>query len=127
MIDIQALMDAISTAARDSRKGYHVTLGELITALGKVDENAEINFGNPHSYRGYYADLALEPLDKPITVCLLIQDLNHVLDKTLEGYKGGDFLMSADTPVWIAHYGCTGKAMLDINPIELTFTLKEVH
>jgi hypothetical protein len=127
MIDIQSLLDAISEANRNTRKDYHVSLGELITALGKVDPEAEINFGNPHSYRGYYADLALEPLDKPITVCLLIQDLNHVLDRELTGYKGGEFTMSADTPVWVAHYGCTGKAMLDINPNELTFTLKEIH
>lgn len=127
MIDFQKVVDMVGDAMRETRKQYHVSLGELITALGKVDPDGEINFGNPHSYRGYYADLALEPLDELITVKQLIGQLNLVLDKTLEGYKGGDFLMSADTPVWIAHYGCTGKAMLDINPIELTFTLKELH
>jgi hypothetical protein len=31
--------------------------------------------------------------------------LVDTLGKTLEGYKGGDFLMDADTPLWCSPYG----------------------
>ena len=30
-------------------------------------------------------------------------------------YKGGDFVMGALTPMWVAHYGCTGKKLMALN------------
>ena len=125
MIDFQKVMDMVGDAMRETRKQYHVTLGEMISLLGQADPDAKIGLTDPHSYRGYYADLALEPTLELISVKQLIAQLNLVLDKTLEGYKGGDFLMSADTPVWVAHYGCTGRALLDVDPQNLNLSLKD--
>ena len=34
--------------------------------------------------------------------------------KTFEGYKGGEFTMEGDTPVWYSHYGTTGPAIMGI-------------
>ena len=31
-----------------------------------------------------------------------------------EGYKGGDFTMTRDTPVWFSHYADTGPAIIGI-------------
>lgn len=32
------------------------------------------------------------------------------------GYKGGDFTMTGDTPLWRASYGDTGEAIMDLQP-----------
>jgi hypothetical protein len=38
-----------------------------------------------------------------------------VLDKTLEGYKGGDYRMTAETPVWIGDYSyADGVALVGV-------------
>jgi hypothetical protein len=127
MNDIQALLDTIRTAMRDTRKDYHVSLGELIRLLDQADPETLIYYTNPHSYRGYYHDLAIEPTDLPIKVFQLNNQLKQILDKELYGYKGGEYLMSADTPVWIAHKGCTGAALVAFDPTTLTLTTKETR
>lgn len=126
-MDIQELFDTISKAAQDTRKDYHVCLGELIDGLRQADPEAPIGLHNPHSYRGYYSDLALEPTEAPIKVCQLINQLEEVFGTELTGYKGGEFLMSADTPVWVANYGCTGSALVGFNPTTVTIFTKEIN
>ena len=126
-MDFQKLLDTITAATRDTRKNYHVTLGELIEKLRQADPEALIGLHNPHSYRGYYTDLALEPTKAPIKVWQLLNQLTDVLDTELTGYKGGEFLMTYDTPLWVAHYGDTGPAMVDFDPATVTFSLKETH
>ena len=116
----------LSNASRETRKNYHVTLGELIAALNNADPNGLVYLTEPHSYRGYYDDLALEPADFAITVTQLLNQLNWVINTELTGYKGGEFMMSADTPVWVANHGCTGQALVDFDPATLTFTIKEM-
>jgi len=39
------------------------------------------------------------------TVKEWIEVLKEAIGKTFTGYKGGDFLMSKNTPVWLAEYG----------------------
>lgn len=119
------IIDTILTEARNTRKAYHVTLGELIEKLRQADPEALIALESPHSYRGYYADLALEPAEVPIKVWELLNQLADVIDTELTGYKGGKFLMEHDTPVWVANYGNTGLAMVDFDPATVLFTLKE--
>lgn len=128
MNDIRSLLEAISEANRNTRKDYHLKLGEFIEILKTADQEALVNLGNPHSYRGYYADLALEPLNgAPIKVSQLIEQLTLTLDTFETGYKGGEFLMSADTPLWIAHYGGTGLAMLGFDPHTRNPITKEIR
>lgn len=127
MIDIQAFLDAISSASRETRKDYHLCLGDLIDGLREADPEALIGLHNPHSYRGYYSDLALEPTKAPIKVCQLMTQLNEVIDTELTGYTGGEFLMSADTPVWVSHYGTTGEALIGFNPTTLTIITKDLR
>jgi hypothetical protein len=71
-----------------------MTLNELIRYLEKEDPKkvVAIGFNNPHSYRGYYEDLAFEPA-KNITVGEMLDCAKGALGKTYEGYKGGEYKM----------------------------------
>ena len=90
-----------------------MTLGQLIERL--KDENPKkilrLGFRNPHSYRGYYDQLAFEP-KQLIMVEDMLKDAQSALGKTFEGYKGGEFKMSEHTDVWLAEYGNTSDEML---------------
>ena len=70
--------------------------------------------GDLISYRGYYSDLAFEPGDRCVTVKELLERANEANGDTFTGYKGGDFVMGDDTPLWAAPYGSTGLAIVDI-------------
>ena len=125
MTDFQELMDSISDADRKMRSQYHMTLGELadicldfnpigfvVTDMKGINPSLEVN-----SYRGYYCDLAIATNTAGVELCLtrdLGVLLNLTIDKTLTGYKGGDFLMDKDTPLWLSDYGeYTGLAIMD--------------
>ncbi len=121
---LQAMIDAISAEDRQTRAQYQLTLGKLIKSLESSNQNATvlcsngISPGTPYSYRGYYSDLAFE-LNDPVEVDLRVGDFlttcRKILDTTLEGYKGGDFVMDADTPLWLSAWGDTSKvAIMDI-------------
>lgn len=128
-MDITEYLNAMMEQAHNDRKGYHVTLGELIEFLSFIPRDCRVDVSNEVcSYRGYYSDLAIIPGNS--TAGELLDTLNDVLDTELVGYKGGEFLMDSDTPVWVADYGCTGLAMLDAQIIQdeldkVHFTLKK--
>lgn len=100
-----------------------MTLGELITALEAASPDRVVRRGldNPHSYRGYYEDLAFEISAKPMPVSDILILARGSLGETFEGFKGGDNLMGADTNVWIAEYGSGGGETL--GPLLLEFLL----
>jgi hypothetical protein len=93
-------------------------LNDLIDALTEVDPKTEIVFDDGavptafDSWRGIYAELALGYEHQGR--CLagdLCKAAEKAVGKTFEGYKGGEFVMSAETPVWRDNYGeytCTG-------------------
>jgi len=101
-----------------------ITLGELIQALYLIDENAEIDLASPHSYRGYYNELALEP--RWSKAWILREELETIIDTELTGWKGGEFLMESSTPVWVAYEGSTGQQLIDIG-IRGNIITKEEH
>lgn len=102
---VQKIVDAMGAAARQTRTQYHLTLGKMISQLKEVDPQTHIYLTKPHSYRGYYSDLAFENTGEPNTVGKFLKDLEeNILDKELIGYKGGEFLMGKDTPLWISEY-----------------------
>lgn len=120
MNDIQKLFDAISDANRRTRGDYHLTLGSLIERL-KVIEKTKIvkfstgeNVGGEFSYRGYYSDLCFDTSDRQKTVGEFLMQADSALGKAYTGYKGGDFVMGEDTPLWKAEYGDCGEAIIEI-------------
>jgi len=104
-----------------------MTLQELIDTLSSYDPTRRVafGFGNPHSYRGYYDELAFEPVPDT-TVGAMLAAAKEALGATYTGYKGGDYTMNAYTQVWLARYGDTGEAISDfflslmLNPSEKT-------
>ena len=119
---IQELIDTMNAASMLTRGNYHLTLGDLIGVLTGAPKDAQVVYagGNysglrpsdPHSYRGYYSDLSFAPTDAEVTVGSLLTACEGALGKTFTGYKGGDFVMESNTPLWAAHYGSCGDAII---------------
>ena len=87
-----------------------MTLGELIEELKRHDRNkiVPMGFHHPHSYRGYYDQLAFEPA-RNITVGEMLNCAQEALNTTYPGWKGGDFTMGESTEVWLADEGDCGE------------------
>lgn len=121
---MQKLIDELSKGWRAERSLSQMTLGKFISELEKLPQDKEIeNLRSPHSYRGYYSDLALTLGSGTRTVGSLLEELrNMCLGKVFGGYKGGDFYMDENTPLWIAKYGETGVKIMSIQhgePVQL--------
>jgi hypothetical protein len=120
-MDLQKLIDTMGENDRRTRSNYHLTLGQAIESLGKLDPSmpleADIGGGvdNVCSYRGYYSDLSMEPCENVGTVGFALKILRDALGRHFTGYKGGEFLMSEDTPLWLAEYGDCGRAIIGID------------
>lgn len=90
------------------------TLGALIDALERRPQDSEVRFAFGYfapkglgSYRGFYEHLAIGyDADAPMrTVADFLSDLRDAVGRMYEGYKGGEYCMSRDTPIWVAGYG----------------------
>jgi len=89
-----------------------MTLGELIKRLEQEKPGKIVRYGfnEPHSYRGYYEDLAFEPCG-PIRVSEMLRLAKEALGKEFTGYKGGEFKMGEHTDVWLAEHGKLGETL----------------
>lgn len=87
-------------------------LGQLIERLKKEDPAKVVRHGfhNPHSYRGYYEDVAFEPAPNARVVDML-DSATSALGATFQGWKGGDFTMDEHTLVWLAFEGACGESI----------------
>lgn len=96
-------------------------LGELIEELSKYNRDQKVarGFGSPHSYRGYYDELAFEPVENT-TVGAMLDAANEADGGMFDGWKGGDFVMDSLTPVHLAYRGSTGE---EIGPTLLSYML----
>lgn len=68
------------------------------------------------SYRGYYTDLAIGHgygVDE-CTVGQLILMLENAIGKKFTGWKGGEFLMTPTTEVWVANPGEIGSEIVGL-------------
>ena len=115
-MDIQKIMDLTASVGRSTRGNYHVTLGDIIalteSATGVVRFSDGGGPSGEYSYRGYYSDLSFN-LGEEVSASAFLEQCEAALDSTYEGYKGGDFYMGDDTPLWRAEYGSTGEAIVD--------------
>lgn len=117
---VQALIDGMSAQWMRERSESQMTLGKLIKRLEELPPETPVGIGNPHSYRGYYSDLAFDPAIS--TAAEALARCRAAMGEVFQGYKGGDFQMGSLTPVWIAHYGDCGKkivAVADDGTLEL--------
>ena len=89
-----------------------MTLSELIEELKKHDPKLVVlhGFDTPHSYRGFYDQLAFAPAEN-VTVGSMLSDARWALGKTFTGWKGGEFVMGGYVDVWLAEVGCCGEGI----------------
>lgn len=118
MNDLQALLDGLSARLQRERAKTQMTLGKLIETLEAMPEGAQVaNLRNPHSYRGYYEDLALEPSEGLRPAEELLAECRAAMGKAFHGYKGGRYIMGEDTPVWVSGYGdVSGLRLMAVIP-----------
>lgn len=98
-----------------------MTLKDLIKFLEQQDPSliVPVGFTHPHSYRGYYYDLAFEP-EENVTVGQMLGAAKGAMGKTFTGYKGGEFTMGDYTDCWLATYGDCGEG---IGPVLLKYMM----
>ena len=83
-----------------------MNLRDLIANLGKLPQDLVFpyGFGSSHSWRGVYSQLAFTP-EKDVTVASMLEHAWAADGAVYTGYKGGEYLMTLDTPVNLAGYG----------------------
>jgi len=120
----QSYFDGIMAQMSQDRKkastlAGQMTLGELILELRDCDENDSVTFsdgtnvGDLGSYRGYYEDLYIDRSDELQTVGAVRQMLESAVGEEFTGYKGGEFVMTKMTMVWVAEYGNSSGIGID--------------
>ena len=102
---------------RAERQAAQMTLGKLIQRLGDMPGHQQLCgcLYQPHSYRGYYDDvafeydsLAVQQASGLLSICL------ETLNRVFTGYKGGEYTYDIGTPVWVARWGHEGVALVDV-------------
>ena len=91
-----------------------MTLGELSIELKRIRESnpglaLKQGFADPHSFRGYYNELAFE-IQKDQHIDQAIEVAESAVGKVFTGWKGGDFPMDEETDVWWAQEGTSWNA-----------------
>lgn len=114
-------------------------LGELIDTLKALPPTHDVKFDNGRvptdicSWRGSYDELTIdsEPGADRMSVKALLSLAKSADGDTFTGYKGGEYVMNRDTPVWAdpygeCHcYGIVGSRVVDGTVILATANLEE--
>jgi hypothetical protein len=111
--------------ALEETKVQPMTLGRLIDALEQRPREQIVHFDFGYlaptcfaSYRGFYDHLALgyeEPREYP-TVAQVLAEARACVGKVFTGWKGGDYRMDLDTPVWVANPGgCPNSCLVGVD------------
>ena len=126
---LQDMIDGMSARLQKERSASQMTLGELIERLEAMPPLSMIDkLESPHSYRGYYSDLAFERGEEKMMVTELLVIAKECMGKEFVGYKGGEFLMGQSTPVWISNYGtASGVKLMEIVDDGTIITVDEVY
>lgn len=110
---IQWMVGGLSAALQRERSKTQMTLGDMIAALRKMPPDSVVaNIREPCSYRGYYSDLAFSRGNGTRPAADLLAEAMGCMGQIFSGYKGGEYLMGATTPVWIAEYGECGDRLM---------------
>ena len=129
-MDLQKYIQNAVLASRQKTlaNSDQLTLGEMILKVEhllttkKGDESVVYDFGylfptEIDSWRGSYSELALDYKTdgnrKSLTdFCSM---LKGAVGKEFTGYKGGEFIMNKNTPVWVSNYGeSSNTAVIDV-------------
>lgn len=113
---MQAVVDArlAKQRADEFAKSEQLSLGELALKLEAIEDKTKpvvFDFGDAvptglDSWRGIYAELSFHYAQaEPKSVAEIIEMLTSANGETFTGYKGGDFMMSRRTPIWVGNWG----------------------
>lgn len=91
---------------------------DFLCASGYADLYWPECFRDPDSYRGIYCEVAFEPAEY-LTTWQINEQVVSAIGSTYMGYKGGEFYMDVDAPVWIAPYSHTGTALFESDLIRM--------
>ncbi len=116
-MDLQAMVDKMNEDMRLER-GKEYNLGQLINDLEEYkDEFIDIEFEDGtipqtlDSWRGSYNCLSLEyEAEGNKSSYELYRQCFNANGSMFTGYKGGDFIMDSDTPIYKANYGECGNS-----------------
>lgn len=135
-MDLQKIVNSMNDMAQRTRSDYHLTLGKIIKALEACDPDNVVRCDNGQhpghltSYRGYYCDLAFTPSNIAVTCSKIHEMCKAALGSEFEGYKGGDYLMTEKTPLWLSAYGDnSGIALVStvVSDGEIILVTKQIH
>jgi len=110
-----------------------MNLGELIQALKRCDQDKSVYFdfcrfapGGLGSYRGFYEQLSFEPIDNEAPKAKEVLEMCvSAVGKSFDGYKGGSYRMSEETPIWVDRYGdCTSTKLVGLEEKSWAVILK---
>lgn len=103
---VQGWMDALSRQWQEERSAEGLTLGRIIDLLAAMPPETRIRgLGDLESYRGYYSDLAFDPHCPERRASDILDECRRAMGRVFQGYKGGDFLMGENTPLWVSPWG----------------------
>jgi hypothetical protein len=116
---------ALALVRQQAREKGAIKLGQLIQGLEAISDktkSVQFDFGgfvpdSIMSYRGYYDHLSFDWVERgnDHSVARILVEAKSAMGKVFTGYKGGEFLMDASTPVWAAQYGdCTSTAIIGV-------------
>ena len=133
-MDLQSYLESATKKMRAASfaDSPQITIGELLALIKDIpeksgDDNVEVSFdfGTAYpiglsSWRGSYAELAinygLSGYDNDnasqfahLDLAEFRKELEEAVGKTFQGWKGGDFTMTLDTPLWVANDGNVGN------------------
>jgi hypothetical protein len=120
-MDIVNVLKMILEATQNTRSRYHLTIHTLLLDPEWLDSEGFVTFSgggspcNPHSYRGHAKDLAFETQPEPVLIRDFIKQCEDLVGHCFEGYRGGSFMMTTETPLWRAERGQTGLAIVDMD------------
>ena len=106
--------------ARKLRSETHLTLGNLISYLENMEDHLVANLSHPHSYRGYYSDLAFEQGTGKTSSKDFLATCKKLVGRVFVGYKGGEYKMTLTTPLWVANWGVCGRPLIALNGTNVT-------
>lgn len=113
------MMDGMNADQRECTT--QLTLGALIAALEKMPAGAQVaNLRDPDSYRGRYSDLYFERYDGIRPAAELLAECRAAMGQVFAGYKGGEYVMGALTPIWVASYGNCGSKLMSVYAGQIT-------
>jgi hypothetical protein len=134
----QEYIDSLMKAPREAtlKNSGQMRLGGLIDKLklmidkrkDSTEEEPEIRYDFEYlfpmsfsSWRGIYAELALDfyssdyGAHQPLKLTEFYNMCLETVGKQFTGYKGGEYIMSRSTPIWIANHGNSGStALIDV-------------